>query len=398
MPARIVGMIGVTPPSREATLLVIEGAVSPSFVVDFARAHEAAGFDMALVGYTSSSAEGFLVAMHAAARTERLHFVIAHRPGFVAPTLFARKVATFDQLTGGRLALHIITGKTDAEQEGDGDFTPKVDRYRRAQEYLHLAKRTWASEKPFDFEGRFYRVRGAHSDVRPLQQPHPLIMFGGASEGALEMGAAECDVFAIYAEPLATTAERIAEFRARAARHGRRVGFNMSVRPIIAATEGAAWDKAHRILDAMTGSLGWQRQESPVAGGQPKAQQENPPVSGGQPKAQQKSPRAPVDNAGRRQFAFAEEKEVHDARLWMGITKATGALGNTSCLVGTPEQVAEAILAYYRLGVTSFLMRGFDPVADTTEFGRELIPRIKAGALEIDRQGLRARLPDEAPR
>jgi alkanesulfonate monooxygenase len=69
----------------------------------------------------------------------------------------------------------------------------------------------------------------------------------------------------------------------------------------------------------------------------------------------------------------------------MGITKATGALGNTSCLVGTAEQVAEAILRYYRLGVASFLIRGFDPVADTTEFGRELIPRIKAGAIEIDK-------------
>jgi alkanesulfonate monooxygenase len=48
--------------------------------------------------------------------------------------------------------------------------------------------------------------------------------------------------------------------------------------------------------------------------------------------------------------------------------------------------VAEAILGYYRLGVSSFLIRGFDPVADTTEFGRELIPRIKAGAIEIDKR------------
>jgi alkanesulfonate monooxygenase len=148
MPVRIIGMIGVTPPTRSATLLVIEGAISPSFIVDFAQAHEAAGFDMVLVGHTSSSAEGFLVAMHAAARTQRLSYLVAHRPGFVAPTLFARKVATFDQLTCGRVALHVITGKTDAEQEGDGDFAPKAERYQRAQEYLHLVKRTWAPGHP----------------------------------------------------------------------------------------------------------------------------------------------------------------------------------------------------------------------------------------------------------
>jgi alkanesulfonate monooxygenase len=70
----------------------------------------------------------------------------------------------------------------------------------------------------------------------------------------------------------------------------------------------------------------------------------------------------------------------------MPIARVTGALGNTSCLVGTPEQVAEAILKYYVLGVDSFLIRGFDPFNDTVEFGRELIPRVKAGAVEIDRR------------
>jgi alkanesulfonate monooxygenase len=96
MPVRIVGMIGVTPPSSDAALHVIEGGLSPSYLTQFARAHDDAGFDFALVGYTSSSAEGFLVALHAAAHTKQLGYLVAHRPGFVAPTLMARKIATFD--------------------------------------------------------------------------------------------------------------------------------------------------------------------------------------------------------------------------------------------------------------------------------------------------------------
>jgi alkanesulfonate monooxygenase len=147
------------------------------------------------------------------------------------------------------------------------------------------------------------------------------------------------------------------QFRAQAAAFGRGPGFNVSVRPIIAASEDAAWDKANGILAAMGGKKGWSRQEQ-AAG--------------------------PVDNAGKRLMRFALERDVHDERLWMPIARATGALGNTSCLVGTPEQVAEAILKYYRLGVDSFLIRGFDPLNDAIEFGRELIPRIKAGAAEID--------------
>jgi alkanesulfonate monooxygenase len=358
MPIRLIGMIGVTPPKNAATLHVIEGGLSPHYVTEAARAHEAAGFDLVLVGYSSSSAEGFLVALHAAERTERLGYLIAHRPGFVAPTLMARKIATFDHLSGGRLAVHIITGKTDDEQEGDGDFTPKAERYRRAAEYLELMKLTWSNERPFDFAGEFYRVNGAHSDVRPLQKPHPLLFFGGASDGALAMGARLCDVYAIYAEPLASTRERIGQFRAQAAAFGRTPGFNVSVRPIIAASEGAAWDKANTILAAMTGAKGWSRQEAMTG---------------------------PVDNAGRRLMGFALERDVHDERLWMPIARVTGALGNTSCLVGTPEQVARAILEYYKLGIGSVLVRGFDPFNDTVEFGRELIPRIKAGAVEIDR-------------
>jgi alkanesulfonate monooxygenase len=358
MPVKIIGMIGVTPPKSDATLHVIEGSLSPRYVTESARAHEAAGFDLVLVGYSSSSAEGFLVALHAAAQTERLAYLVAHRPGFVAPTLMARKIATFDHLTDGRLALHVITGKSDDEQEGDGDFTPKAQRYARAAEYLDLMKRTWSSEQPFDFAGAFYRVQGAHSDVRPLQKPHPPLFFGGASAEALAMGARHCDVYAIYAEPLASTRERISQFRAQAAAFGRVPGFNVSVRPIIAESEGTAWDKAHKNLAAMTGKKGWSRQEA---------------ASG------------PVDNAGRRLMSFALQSDVHDERLWMPIARVTGALGNTSCLVGTAEQVAQSILQYYRLGVSSFLIRGFDPFNDTIEFGRELIPRIKVGAAEIDR-------------
>ena len=361
MPMRIIGMIGVTPPASDTQLIVIEGTLSPNYVVEFAQAHEAADFDMALVGYSSSSAEGFLVAQHAAAHTEKLGYLIAHRPGFVAPTLMARKIATFDQITNGRCAVHIVTGKSDAEQQGDGDYSTKTERYERAAEYLHLMRKTWTTEKPFDFEGHFYKVNGAASDVFPVQQPHPPLFFGGGSEGALVMGAEHCDVYAIYGEPLATTKERIREFRDRAKPFGRHPGFNASFRPILGETEEAAWEKADKILKGMEGARGWARQETTSA---------------------------PVDNAGRRIFDFALKQDVYDTCLWMGVAKATGALGNTSCLVGTTEQVAHAIVEYYKIGVDSILIRGFDPFEDTVDFGRELIPRIREGVKHVDENTL----------
>ncbi len=352
MPVRVLGMIGVEP-KQGTTLHVIAGGVSAPYLREFAQRHEAAGFDQVLVGYYSSSAEGFNVASHAAAHTKTLSFLVAHRPGIVSPSLAARAAATFDHLTDGRLSVHIIVGVTDREQQSEGDFLDKAARYERGAEYVGLLRRMWTAAEPFDHAGKYYRFNGAWSAVKPLQKPHPTLFFGGSSDGALAMGAEHCNVYALYGEPLAETAERMADFRQRAARFGRTPGFNVSFRPIIAPTEGEAWDKARRMLRDIEDA--------------------------GLPKHAQ-------DKSAERMLAIAARGDVHDERLWMPIAAASGAKGNTSCLVGTPEQVAEAMLRYYRLGAASFLIRGFDPLEDTTEFGRELIPRLKEGALRIDRE------------
>ena len=78
MPARILGMIGVVPPSK-ATVHVIGGGLSPDWIVEDSRRHEAAGYDEVLVGYYSSSADGVSVALWGAAKTEKLSYLIAHR-------------------------------------------------------------------------------------------------------------------------------------------------------------------------------------------------------------------------------------------------------------------------------------------------------------------------------
>lgn len=351
MGLQVIGMIGAGPQGDGSTVHVIDGGVSPRYLVDFARTHEAAGFDLVLVGYTSISADGWQIATHAAANTERLGYLIAHRPGFVSPTLAARKAATFDQLTEGRFALHIIAGAGDRDQRRDGDYLDKTGRYARAAEYLEVMRRTWESSEPFDFHGRFFDMDDVRSDVRPFQEPGPPVFFGGSSTEALEMGAAHCDVYAVFGEPLAPTKERFDDYRDRAARRGRSATFSISFRPILGRTEGEAWDRARDIL----------RQVSP-----------------------ERAPRA-IDHGAERMLAHAGVSDVHDERLWMGVAKAVGATGNTSALVGTAEQVADAILKYYELGDLGYvLIRGFDPIDDARAFGDELIPRIKEGARLID--------------
>ena len=320
------------------------------YIRDFAQAAEAGGFDKLLVGYFSDAPDGFLVAATAAAHTDRIGFLVAHRPGFVAPTLAARKFATLDQVTGGRAAIHVISGGDDADQLRDGDTLDKDARYARTDEYVHILKRIWTEAGPIDHEGTYYRFKNASTAVRCVQQPRIPIYVGGASDAAIAVAGRHADVYALWGETHDQVRDLTARVRAAAAQHGRTVAFSLSLRPILAPTEDAAWARAEHIKQRIV--------ELRAKAGL--------------------GPRDPVNEGSRRLLAAASQGERLDKRLWTGAALLTGARGNTTSLVGTPEQVAEALVDYYDLGVTTFLIRGFDPLEDAIEYGRSLLPLTRA--------------------
>jgi alkanesulfonate monooxygenase len=350
-----VEMIGWIAPRVASELIRPSGPpFDANVIAETARIHEQAGFDRVLIGYFSDAPDGFLVGAHAASVTERLSFLLAHRPGFVAPPLAARKLATLDQLSAGRLAVHIIAGGSDADQAKDGDWTDHEARYRRSAEYLSLLRRTWTERAPFDHAGEFYRTRGTYVEIRCRQQPHIPIYGGGGSDAAIRALAPHIDVFMLWGEPLKDTALFMDRVRRSAALSGRNPNFSLSTRPILAATEGAAWDRARAILDRVLLNRG----DAPT------------------PKRQ---------NVGsKRLLQAAAEAEVHDTCLWTPLAAATGAQGNSTALVGTPETVAKALLEYYKLGATSLLIRGYDPRPDAVQYGEELLPRVRELVAEHD--------------
>jgi len=347
MTVEFVGMIATRDQSE--TRPPAGPVVDPGYVRRFARAHEDAGFDRVLVAYGSSAPDATQVAAYAAAQTERIGLLIAHRPGFVAPTLAARAFATLDQFSGGRVAVHTITGGSDAEQRRDGDYLTKDDRYARTEEYLTILRRAWSSPEPFSHEGRFYRFENFAAEVQPAHRI-PLY-FGGSSAAAYRVGGRTADTFALWGEPLAQTAEQIASVQAAAAAAGRGpLGISVSFRPILAATDDLAWERASRILAGI-------KANGPFAG-----------VLGG---------RHPENVGSQRLLAAAAKQDRHDRALWTATAAAGGAQGNSTALVGSPETVARALLDYVDLGVTTILIRGYDPVDDAVDYGRHLIPLVR---------------------
>ncbi|GAN87040.1 LLM class flavin-dependent oxidoreductase [Komagataeibacter intermedius] len=349
MPVEFIGYIGSR--NQSETIPPAGPVVDLNHVETAAKIHENGGFDRTLIAFHSNSPESILLAQHAAAVTRDLGVLIAHRPGFNAPTIAARQFATLDHLTRGRVAVHVITGGSDVELQADGDHLTKAERYARTSEYLDIVRAEWDSHTPFDYSGRFYDVRGAGSLVHPYREGGIPVYFGGSSAEAIAVAGRHADVYALWGETYEQVSETVQRVRASAARHGRAPRFSLSLRPIVADTEEAAWAKADHILEtarALQARTGYVRA-------------------------------AEIPNEGsRRLLAAAAQGSRLDKRLWTGIAALTGARGNSTSLVGTPDQVAEALLDYYRLGISTFLIRGFDPLLDAYEYGRDLIPRVRA--------------------
>ncbi|MEH1917794.1 LLM class flavin-dependent oxidoreductase [Nostoc sp.] len=124
MPVEFIGAIRTKPVSELNNVqnFLNENIIDQDYIRELTQAHEKGGFDRVLVAYRANNPDSFIVASYAASISEQLGFLIAHRPGFVAPTLAARTAATLDHFTNGRIAVHIITGGYDADQQRDGDL------------------------------------------------------------------------------------------------------------------------------------------------------------------------------------------------------------------------------------------------------------------------------------
>ena len=356
--------IGMIQPREQSETHPPSGpAIDPGYLRASAQVHDAGGFDRILIGWHSNGPDGFQIATHAAAHTERVGFLVAHRPGFQAPSTAARAFATLDQLSGGRAAIHVISGGDDQDQARDGDYLGKDERYARTDEYVGILKQIWGADEPVSYKGTYYAFEGASPAVRTVQRPRIPIYFGGASDAAIEVAGRHADVYALWGETQAQVREIVARVRASVSRHrgpqaGQDIRFSLSFRPILAATESLAWEKAERILDTIRRVRG-QAWLGPATG-------------------------APQNAGSQRLLDAAALGDRPEGRLYTAIARETGARGNTTALVGTPLQVAEAFLDYRALGVTTFLIRGFDPLEDAAEYGRTLLPLTRRLAAERD--------------
>lgn len=161
-----------------------------------AIAADSLGYEGVLLPTGRSCEDSWIVAASLIDATRRLKFLVALRPGLVTPSQSARMAATLDRLSGGRVLVNLVTGGDPGELAGDGQFLSHAERYEESSEFIKIWKEVIARShdgESFDFEGKHLRVQGAKLLYPPVSRPHPPVFFGGSSDAAHDLAAAEVE-------------------------------------------------------------------------------------------------------------------------------------------------------------------------------------------------------------
>src|SRR5438046_5899493 len=145
-----------------------------------AQRSEQIGYDITLIaelfmndikGIDADSLEAWSTAAALAAVTERLELMVAVRPTFHEPAIFAKQAANIDHISGGRLALNVVSSwwKDEARKYGVA-FEQHDDRYARTAEWLHVVNTLWERDH-ISFTGRYYSVEDSILQPKPVSRP-----------------------------------------------------------------------------------------------------------------------------------------------------------------------------------------------------------------------------------
>jgi len=289
-------------------------------------------------------AETWTMVTALAAVTKRIRFLVAVRPGFIAPGLFAQMAATLDQISGGRIDINVVPGGIQGDFERFGVTIDHDKRYEQAEEFIAALRALWAKPEPVSFEGETVRLKGAI--VSPSPTGGPQFYVGGASPRALEFAANGADVYLAWIQPQDDIAALLDRVRAAYAATGRKPVFGLRTHIIVRPTEAEAWSAAEDLISQADERVLAQRQAA-FAG---------TPMVG-------------------QQAQLRDRLRERAPRLWNGISKVRVNLG--TAIVGDPQQVAGELLAYWRLGIDEFILSGYPHREESTHVAAQVLPLLQ---------------------
>jgi FMNH2-dependent dimethyl sulfone monooxygenase len=311
------------------------------YVKRLAQRSEQIGYDLTLVaelnlndikGEEAPALDAWSTAAALMAVTERLEYMVAVRPTFHSPALLAKQAANIDHIGGGgRLSLNVVSSwwKDEAKKYGVG-FEQHDNRYARTSEWLDVVETLWERDH-FNYEGQFYRVEDAVLQPKPLTKPRPTIYAGGESEAAKDLIARKCDAYVMHGDPPERIGARIADMNLRREKLG--LGpmiYGVAAYAIVRDSEAQARAEIARITDVKGSAAGYKNYQQWLAGTQLE------------------------------QRVSLEEYSVSNRGLRSG-------------LVGTANQVADAVGAFAAVGVDLLLLQCSPQLEEMERFADQVI-------------------------
>ena len=308
---------------------------------------ESLGYDGLLIPTGSSCLDPWVTAASLVPVTQRIKLLVALRTSLGAPVASARQAATLDQALKGRLLLNVVPGGDATELAADGIHLAHDERYANADEFLTIWRRLLSGET-VDFAGQHFQIKQGRNFFPPVQKPYPPLYFGGSSEAAHELAAKHVDAYLTWGEPPAAVAEKIADVRERAAKHGRTVRFGVRLQVIVRETNAEAWAAAQRLISKLT--------DEDIAKSQASF--------------------ARMDSVGQARMAALHggrrDKLEVAPNLWAGVGLVRGGAG--TALVGDAATVAERLQEYVDLGADTFVLSGYPHLEESIRFAELVFP------------------------
>jgi alkanesulfonate monooxygenase len=323
--------------------------VTYSYMRQIAQAIDELGYTGALLPTGRSCEDSWIAASALIAATQKMHFLVAIRPGIMSPAQAARMAATFDRISNGRLLINVVTGGDPVELAGDGLHLSHSERYKLTDEFLTVWRELMAG-KTVNFSGEHLEINEAKLLYQPAQKPHPPLYFGGSSTTGQEVAAKHIDVYLTWGEPPHQVAEKIRQVRELAEKNGRTVRFGIRLHVIVRETENEAWQAANELIKYVDDDMVAQAQRT----------------------------FARFDSEGQRRMAqlhcgSRDSLEI-SPNLWAGVGLVRGGAG--TALVGDPATVAARMKEYEELGIETFILSGYPHLEEAYRVAELLFPHL----------------------
>ena len=309
-----------------------------NYVKRLAQRSEEIGYDLTLIaelflndikGADAPSLDALTTTAALAAVTEKLELMVAVRPTFHRPAIFAKQAANIANISNGRLSLNVVSSWWQDEALKYGiEYEKHDDRYARMEEWIHVVTSMWDKDD-VNFEGKYYQA--ANTILQPKPTVRPRIYAGGESEAGKNLIAKVCDGYVMHGDTPEVIAQRINDVKERREKQGLPpMTFGVAGYAVVRSTEQEVKKEIARITDVQSSASGYDNYQQWLNGTQLEKR------------------------------VSLEDYSVSNRGLRTG-------------LAGTPEQIAERIYAFEQAGVDFFLLQTSPQLEEMERFSEAMV-------------------------